>query len=81
MRQIKKARMMNRLLFYIITDTMKLRYNLAEGYVMILLFPSLLRKKKCFPLKNKTKQLQPKVIEKYMKTVFQIRFTLANFCL
>lgn len=45
MRQIKKARMMNRLLFYIITDTMKLRYNLAEGYVMILLFPSLLRKK------------------------------------
>ena len=57
MRQIKKARMMNRLLFYIITDTMKLRYNLAGGYVMILLFPSLLRKKKCFPLKHKTKQL------------------------
>lgn len=55
MRQIKKARMMNRLLFYIITDTMKLRYNLAEGYVMILLFPSLLRKKKMFPLKKQNK--------------------------
>lgn len=55
MRQIK-ARMMNRLLFYIITDTIELRYNLAGDMLAVLLFPRSLRKK-LFPLKkqkNKT---------------------------